>query len=60
MEALLSLIRLRKNPCGSIQALDVKRGDRVIFDQYAGTEVKIDDREYLIMKEKDILGILEE
>ena len=36
---------------GRLQSLDVKKGDRVIFGKYAGTEVKIDDQEYVIMKE---------
>jgi chaperonin GroES len=44
---------------GKIVAMDVKVGDRVLFSKYAGTEVKIDGREHLIMKEKDILGIIE-
>ncbi len=39
--------------------LDVKVGDRVIFGKYAGNEIKIDGEEYLIMREEDILGILE-
>ena len=39
--------------------LDVKKGDRVLFGKYGGTEVKIDGEEYLIMREDDILGILE-
>jgi chaperonin GroES len=38
--------------------LDVKAGDRILFGKYSGSEVKIDDEEYLIMKEEDILGIL--
>ncbi|EGL82994.1 10 kDa chaperonin [Caldalkalibacillus thermarum TA2.A1] len=38
--------------------LEVKEGDRVIFSKYAGTEVKIDDKELLIMRESDILAIL--
>ena len=45
---------------GTLQALEVIRGDRIIFDKYAGTEVKIDDKEYLIMKEKDIVCIMKE
>ena len=44
---------------GTKQPLDVKKGDRVLFSKYAGTEVKIDDQEYLIMREDDILGIIE-
>ncbi|MCL6582115.1 MAG: co-chaperone GroES [bacterium] len=40
--------------------LDVKVGQRILFGKYAGTEVKIDDEEYLIMREDDVLGIIEE
>ncbi len=43
---------------GTKQPLDVKKGDRVLFGKYAGQEIKIDDQEYLIMREDDILGIL--
>ena len=39
--------------------LDVKAGDRVLFGKYAGTEVKLDDQDYLIMREDDILGVIE-
>jgi chaperonin GroES len=38
--------------------LEVKAGDRILFGKYSGSEVKIDDHEYLIMKEEDVLGIL--
>jgi len=38
--------------------LDVKAGDRILFGKYSGSEVKIDDEEYLILKEEDVLGIL--
>jgi chaperonin GroES len=38
--------------------LDVKAGDRILFGKYSGNEVKIEDEEYLIMKEEDVLGIL--
>jgi chaperonin GroES len=41
-------------------ALEVKEGDRVIFSKYAGTEVKVGDKEYLILRENDILAIVEE
>lgn len=44
---------------GQRVALDVKSGDRVLFGKYSGSEVKIDDEEYLILKEEDVLGILE-
>ena len=39
--------------------LDVKSGDRILFGKYSGSEVKIDDKEYLIMREDDVLAILE-
>ena len=44
---------------GTRQALDVKAGDRVLFGKYSGSEIKIDGEEYLIMREDEILGILE-
>ncbi len=44
---------------GKRVALDVKSGDRILFGKYSGSEVKIDDTEYLIMREEDILAILE-
>ena len=39
--------------------LDVKTGDRILFGKYSGSEVKLDDKEYLIMREEDVLAILE-
>ncbi len=44
---------------GTKQAPEVKKGDRVLFGKYSGTEVKIDGVEHLIMREDDILGIIE-
>lgn len=44
---------------GSVRALDVKAGDRVLFGKWSGTEVTVDGKELLIMKESDILGIIE-
>ena len=44
---------------GQVQPLDVKAGDRVLFGKWSGTEVKIDGEELLIMKESDIMGVLE-
>ncbi len=44
---------------GTILPLDVKKGDMILFGKYAGTEVKIDGEDYLMMKEEDILGIIE-
>ena len=48
-----------RNETGAIVALDVKAGDRVLFGKWSGTEVKIDGEELLIMKESDIMGIIE-
>ena len=44
---------------GSLRSLDVKKGDKVLFGKYSGTEVKVNADEFLIMKEEDILGIVE-
>lgn len=44
---------------GTILPMDVKVGDRILFGKYAGSEVKIDGIEYQIMREEDILGVLE-
>ncbi len=44
---------------GKLHPLDVKKGDRILFGKWSGTEVKIDGEELLIMKESDIMGILE-
>jgi len=43
---------------GTLQPLSVKVGDRILFSKYGPTEIKIDDKEYLIAKEEDILGII--
>ncbi len=48
-----------RNEQGQIVALDVKAGDRVLFGKWSGTEVKLDGEELLIMKETDIMGIIE-
>ena len=45
---------------GQIVALDVKAGDRVLFGKWSGTEVRIDGEELLIMKESDVMGIIEQ
>jgi len=44
---------------GEVRPLDVKAGDKVIFSKYAGTEIKIDGEELLMMREDDILGVIE-
>ncbi len=49
--------RIKKD--GKKSPLEVKKGDRVLYGKYAGTEVKIDGEEYLMMKEDDILAIIE-
>jgi chaperonin GroES len=48
-----------RNDRGEIEPLDVKAGDRVLYGKWSGTEVKIDGEDLLIMKESDIMGILE-
>jgi chaperonin GroES len=44
---------------GTVIPMDVKKGDRILFGKYAGTEIKIDGEEYLMMKEDDVLGIID-
>jgi chaperonin GroES len=48
-----------RDEAGKLIPIDVKAGDRILFGKYSGTEVKIDGVEYLIMKESDIMGVLE-
>jgi chaperonin GroES len=49
----------KKTEEGKVIPLDVKAGDRILFGKYSGTEIKIDDAEYLIIREDEVLGILE-
>lgn len=44
---------------GKVRPVDVKVGDKVLFGKYAGTEVKIDDKEVLVLREEDIMGVVE-
>ena len=44
---------------GEVRALDVKVGDRVLFGKYSGTEVKLDGKDFLVMREDDIMGVVE-
>ena len=44
---------------GKVRPLDVKAGDRILFSKYAGTEIKIDGEDFLIMREEEVLGVLE-
>ena len=48
-----------RNEKGELRALDVRAGDRILFGKWSGTEVKLDNEELLIMKESDIMGVLE-
>ena len=44
---------------GKVQPLDVKAGDRILFGKWSGTEIKLDGEDYLIMKESDVMGVIE-
>ncbi|MGV2102442.1 MULTISPECIES: co-chaperone GroES [unclassified Rhizobium] len=48
-----------RNDAGEVQALDVKAGDRILFGKWSGTEIKINGEDLLIMKESDVLGVIE-
>ena len=48
----------KKDDAGKVWPMDVKKGDKVIFSKYAGTEIKVDGNEFLIMTEDDILGVI--
>ena len=48
-----------RDESGNIHELDVSKGDRILFSKFAGTEVKLDGEELLIMKESDIMGIIQ-
>ena len=48
----------RVNEEGKLRPLDVKKGDKVLFGKYAGTEIKVDGDDFLMMREEDILGVL--
>jgi chaperonin GroES len=49
----------RKTDDGKIIPLDVKAGDRILFGKYSGTEIKVDNEDFLILKEEEILGVVE-
>ena len=44
---------------GNLQPLDVKKGDRILFSKYAGTEINVDGEEHIIIREDDVLGVCE-
>ena len=48
-----------KNDEGKVAPLDVKKGDRILYGKWSGTEVKVDGDDYLIMKESDVMGVIE-
>ncbi|MBI1682055.1 co-chaperone GroES [Caulobacter hibisci] len=48
-----------RNDKGEVVALDLKAGDRILFGKWSGTEVKVDGKDLLIMKESDVLGVVE-
>ena len=49
-----------RDESGKLIPIDLKKGDRVLFGKWSGTEVKLDGVEYLIMKESDIMGVIEQ
>ncbi|TLM64972.1 MAG: co-chaperone GroES [Deltaproteobacteria bacterium] len=49
----------KKTEDGKVLPLDVKVGDKILFGKYAGTEIKIEGKEYLMMREDDVLGVIE-
>jgi chaperonin GroES len=49
----------KKTEDGKVLPLDVKVGDKILFGKYAGTEIKIEGKEYLMMREEDVLGVIE-
>jgi chaperonin GroES len=56
---VLAIGRGKRLENGKLVALDVKVGDRILFGKYSGNEIKLDGTEYIIMREDDVLGILE-
>src|SRR6201987_2211703 len=56
---VISVGRGKSNDEGKVFPLAVKAGDRILFGKYSGTEIKIDGEEYIIMREEEVLGILE-
>ena len=56
---ILAVGKGKANSNGDLQPLDVKVGDTVLFGKYSGTEVKIDGEELLVMREEDIMGVVE-
>ena len=59
MGLIVSVGNGKKTEDGKVIPVDVKAGDRVLFGKYAGTEVKVEGNDYLIMREDDILGVID-
>ena len=59
MGQIISVGNGKKTEDGKVIPVDVKAGDKVLFGKYAGTEVKVEGNEYLIMREDDILGVID-
>jgi chaperonin GroES len=53
---VISVGKGKRLPDGQVQEMEVKKGDRIIFGKYAGTEIKIDDMEYTILSQDDVLA----
>lgn len=49
----------KKSDDGKLMAVELKKGDRILFGKYSGTEIKVEGEEHLILKEEDVLGVLE-
>ncbi len=56
---VISVGKGKINEEGKVRPLDVKEGDRILFGKYAGTEIKLDGEEFIIMREEEVLGILQ-
>ena len=56
---VISVGKGKVNEDGKLQKLDVKKGDKVLFSKYSGTEINIDGQEHLIIREDDVLGVVE-
>ena len=56
---VISVGKGKINEEGKVRPLDVKEGDRILFGKYSGTEIKVDGEEFLIMREDDILAVVE-
>jgi chaperonin GroES len=56
---IIAVGKVKSTEDGKLLPLDVKVGDKVLFGKYAGTEIKIDGKEFMMMREDDILGVVE-